>query len=362
MDPRRAIPLLVCATLCACGARTGVDVDPPPERHDAGFDDGFDTFPCRWSLTQPALVARDPMPFVQLHGAVHGLRDEVVVLGRTASREGFFGARMQLANPAVRIESVELDARAVHGHRAGWVLLASTGCSIEHVDSELEIVSSMEFDTECFLEPNDPAHLDVTHLAGGVLVTSWLLPDGPMTTTEIVRSPEVTVARSVRLDGSGVIVAAIERGVLRVYRASEGSHEEADLGTQTRPFALALDRVRPAAVILRRDPAGVWRLERIPFEGELRLVELADLSVLGAEPFGTMITNETEAMFPLRDGRVAIAPVDGSAVRFIGPVPEAPVSDMAVVMRPGSSGGGILYTHPGPGGSHLTFRALTCNR
>ena len=338
----------------ACGARTGVSADDPPER-DA--DPGFDTFPCRWSLTQPTPIARSAGTFGGLSGGVHGVRDEAVVSARDGVEP--LTVRLALGDPARILLSAPVGAEAWLGHASGYIGKPDEGCRLERWSSELEPLGELTdytVFTRCILEPTDPMHLDMTVISAETYgAVREDVPSGVI--SDVLFMPGRGYARSVR-HGTAWTVLSLEDRTLFAERTGDGA-----FGTLTRQeelFEASIDRVRAAVVVLRRDPGGIWRLERIPVDQPLALVPLADLSRLSAEPFGTMVTNETEALIPLRDGRVAVAPLDGSAVRFIGPVPEAPVTELVVVMRPGSSGGGLLYTHEG--GRTLTFRSLTCNR
>ncbi len=354
---------MLAAALVACGARSGVEVEPPPE---AGpIDGGFDTFPCRWSLAQATPVAASAAGFAALSGAVHGARDEVAIVG--AEGEELTGTVLSLGDPPSTLAAVPpVFSGALLGHATGWAQAGEErgACFQVFYGDRFDVLGTRRDEADrCFLEPNDTQRLDLTRLAAGrVHVTSHALPEGARRAATAPTVGVVAHARSARMEPFGWLAVTVEGGRLRAYRFDTGAGASADLGPQREPFALALDRVRPAGVVLRRDPEGIWRLERIPLEGEPGSVPLADLSGLPAEPFGTMVTNETEALIPLRDGRVAVAPVDGSAVRFVGPVPEAPVEELLVIMRPGASAGGLLYTHRAGGRVQLTFRPLTCNR
>lgn len=357
---------IVCASLLlACGSRTGVEPGDGPERGAVPFDAGFDTFPCRWSLAQATEIGL-ALDWVDLHGAVHGRRDEVVVLGRDTGtgRVGVSGTLLALGDPPRVLERLEPEAPLpLLGHPEGWVQLGTVGSDCQRVDYDDAFAPflSIVLSGECVLEANDPQHLDVTwRVREGVHVVSERLP-------EMILEGEALVPvsadhqRAVRLEGLGWIVLTLEDGWLHAYRVpEEGEVRRARLAPQGAPFAVALDRVRPSALVLREEDG--WHLERIPFEGEPRLVPLADLSTLPAPPLGSLASNETEAMFPLADGRVAIAPTDGSALRYVGPVAEAPVGDLQVVLRPGSSAGGLLYTEARGRQEMLLFRPLTCNR
>lgn len=358
----------VVLLIAGCGAKTGAELDPAVDSDTTPTDAGFDTFPCRWSLAQAAIVARSPEPFDRAAAAVHAVRDEVLVVFRSGGFEG--GVRLMLGDPPTVLETYGPEVLPpaggpLHGVRLSdpavdWV--TASGCELLALGDAppWEAVATVSPTGTCTLEPHDPGRVDVTVTTDSE-VSLWSASDLAAPAVERVPVPRATSARAIRLEGSGWILLTVEGGRLIARRVTDGGVDRADVGAGLAPLEVVPDGVRRGAVVLRRE-AGRWRLDRIPFGGELRAIELADLSVLTAPPTGALVANETEALFPLGDGRVAVVPVDGSAMRFIGPVPEAPVEQLQVVLRPASSGGGLLYDHRVAGEHDLVFRPLSCNR
>lgn len=362
--------LALLVVLAGCGAKTGADVDPPAER---AFDAGFDTFPCRWSLAQATIVARSPFPFDAVGGAIHPVRDEALILWRAEDFAG--GARLILGDPPPVVETFDREVlphpspSAIHGVRLAdpsitWVTLdPDAPCRLLAMGEAPPWREALEVPSAagCRLERHDPARVDLT-VAGASSVGLWSASDLDVPTVRSVPVDETSGARSVRLEGFGWIAIETPRARVIAHRVTDAGTERADVGAVLGPVDVAADRVRHGAVVLRQPEPSMWSIERIPFEGPVRALPVGLPMSIEHRPFRQMTTNETEALVPLRDGRVAVFPLDGSAVRFIGPVPETPVDGMRVVLRPGTSGGGLLYTHVAAGEHNLVFRPLTCNR
>ena len=361
--------LCVAALLAGCGAKTGAEVDPAAEREPEPFDAGFDTFPCRWSLAQPTVVEVGETPVTNALAAIHATRDEALL---TWERDGtFHGARLMLADPPPVLErfgpaiSPDPALNVLHGVQLAdpsisWVGDPGFGCNLRVMGEGPPWREALALTPaiSCTIEPHDPRRVDLT-LIDLRQVRLWSAHDLDSPTVRSVPVAEAAEARSVRVEGRGWMLFTLEAGELVVRRVTESSVERAVLATafSLSNFEAAPDRVRGGAVTLRRE-GDVWRLQRIPFDGPLRALDLADLESLSPMIFGFMATNETEAMLPLWDGRVAVVPLDGSAIRFIGPVPVP----ARVVLRPGSSGGGLVYELRDGDEHHLVFQPLTCNR
>ena len=355
---RTAGPLLALLIVAACGAKTGVELEatgpsPPP-------DAGFDTFPCRWSLTQPTEVARSSAGLTELIGAVHGSRDEIAVLARLdLDEEGHEGARLTIADPPRLIGPASADTGGeLMGFRGGWAQLARR-CEQLVYDDAFEVVgrSPIRGAFGCALEPSI-GRFEVTLYGAAGIERMFRQPDLVGAEARAPVYPDPTdYARTVA--GDGLLVLSLSGGFLRGHR--DGMGEAIPLGPQTRLFDVGYDAVRPAAVILRERAPGRWLLERVPFHASPDLFPLAPLDDVPA-PFGQLATNETEALFALTDGRVAAAPTSGTALRFVGPLPEGPPTQMRVILRPGTSTGGVLYAHDEGDEQVLRFRALVCNR
>jgi len=346
--------------VAACGARSGLSIDSPPEL-DAGT--GFDTFPCRWSLGGETEVARSRRAFVALEGAVHGSRDEVVVLGRPEGDETWTGALLGSGDPAMLVRRFDrVRGGRLHGHTGGYAQVVD--CELLFFDEMFEETSRLRFSAgvSCALEPQDKHWIDATVLEPLQLRILRFDPSGAPVDERLLAplSDDGAAERSVRFAGMDPwIVLAVAGGRLWGRGPAE---VPIDLGVEAGPIDAARDTLRPAAVVLRRPAPGAVQIDRVR-AADLRVEPLASSIFFGSAPSGHVVTNETEALVPLHDGSVLIAPLSGSDVRFLGPVSSIAVDELTVVLRAGESAGGLLYSHVLVGGDHaLAFRPLVCNR
>jgi len=201
--------LCVAALLAGCGAKTDAEVDPAAEREPVPFDAGFDTFPCRWSLAQPTVVARSAERFLWSAGAVHATQDQALVLWNAL--EGGGGARLMLGDPPTVLATLGEEAlptpnpTVLHGAVVDgthlWLARHTREvCGLWSMGDAPFWSTHMVFDDadRCWLEPHDPSRVDVT-LTRGSEVVLWTQTDLAPPTTRSVPVGETSLARSVHL-------------------------------------------------------------------------------------------------------------------------------------------------------------------
>jgi hypothetical protein len=134
------------------------------------------------------------------------------------------------------------------------------------------------------------------------------------------------------------------------------------LGLSVGGLSASVDRLRPAALVLLPG-RGTTMLVRMPFDAsEFAPQVLATTSDGAIDGDTALVTNETEALVALMGGEIAIQPLSGSAIRFLEP-PERGVDQLRILLAPGESRGGVLYSYiTEDGTSVLAFRTLVCNR
>jgi hypothetical protein len=352
--------VLVAAVVCAsaCGARSGVDVEPPPER-DAGL--GFDTFPCRWSLTQDVEVERG-FSYDGVFGAVHPSRDEVAILLRSRG-SGFSrwsGARLTVGDPPSVVGPL---APGVGGemmaYADGWAVLTEA-CEHAVFDDRFGIVSVEPLGgPSCTLEPSRDS-FDVTSYGrtGGVAFLERR-PDGIGGSRRTpISAAGSDLSRAVNVPP---VIAVSRIGSALVGQYAMGDPQELAMSGA---FDVARDDLRAGIVLLHAAADGFHVARVSPALGPLFLDELAGPSAFGhSPPRGTVVTNETEALVPLRDGRVAAIPLSGTAPRILNPVHDGgPPVLMRVILRTSASTGGVIYVHEEGIERVARFRSLVCNR
>jgi hypothetical protein len=352
-----------------CGARSGLD----EARADGGVASGdasfFGALPCRWSLGTAIDLARGAA-IEAPSGAVHPRTDHVVVAatvddGREATR---MLARLSLrASPERLLVSRGRipEGPLLSGFERVWVQ-DGRACRLLGLDAELEPVAPILW--------GRADRCTVTTLGDGRALTAAISERGDANVVEHAFGrrepaaqlagplPDVDEAWAVRAGGATFV--AVRRGArASLVRVSARGREEARLAEALGgPFSIAPDGLRAGALVLLRDRSAGWRLLRAGAAGPLAPTELVDLSDLGAAPVGALATNETEALVPLSDGTLAIVPLAGGAIVRLGPVDGAPVSAMEVVLRPGESAGGLLYTLAARDEVALRYQPLICHR
>jgi hypothetical protein len=353
----RFVVIACAAFICACGARTGLDTGEAPGRDAAA---PFDTFPCSWSWGLPLELARGADVYGGLRGAVHGSRDEAFVM---ATEDGErVGARLALTNPPSLIARYALepgDDDVVGGER-GWA--SSSACRITLRDADFGPSRRLDVTSvrarACAFTPTDSRFLDVQVIRDVELIGVRFDEAGERLAT-CTTAIEAGAPGAVVRGPSGQCAAVfLEAGAL-VLRREDGA--EAILGEAT-SFALTDDALRPGALVVRRDERSRLHFARVPFEGEPRVGELGATDETPEQPL-SVVTNETEALVPLRGGSLAIQPLSGSALRVLPP-PETggAIETLRVVMRAGSSLGGAIYVIRERDERALRFAPLSCNR
>jgi hypothetical protein len=199
---------------------------------------------------------------------------------------------------------------------------------------------------------------EVTPSPGGGTVERIASLFGGVADPKVVREREADATYVFGLEGHRL---RMER------RTSAGRHERGlndgpvDRGGSFSFFSAAPDRLRGGALVFFLDGLVGWRLMHVP-RARADSTDVVDLGDLPASPAGSMASNETEALVPLADGTLAFVPLALSELRFLEPVEGAPVLAMEIVMRPGESAGGLLYTHESAGEVALRYQPLICNR
>lgn len=368
-----AWPWIVALSLSACGARSGLDVEPPDaalvdaalvDAADSGF---FRTFPCLWTFGEPLTVAT-AASFSQLTGAVHPTAD-VAVIGATAPELGPRLWSISLGrSPAIREErSGPMASGPWFAGVDGFLQQIGRQCVVRSYDvllAEGELFEWVEEMARCELTQTEPGRIEsasVMDFANGSLASVGPLPS---------EAPEVRRLGDVgpQPERAHVHLAADGEGALTVWQRGDevfvqrrGGEPRALASGPGARFESAPERLRGAVLVLSRDASRPWTLERHEFAGGPS-TPVVDVGALPAEPVGAMRSNETEALIPLGDGSMAHVPLAGAELRSLGPVPEGPVEAMEIILRPGGSAGGLLYVHGSAAGRALTFRALICNR
>ena len=156
--------------------------------------------------------------------------------------------------------------------------------------------------------------------------------------------------------GEGVLVALETRTGLAIARPPDRLFLDGASAVSVAP-----DRLRGGTLVLHRGPDGRFELGHLRWGGSFELVRRAALGE--HEPAGSLASNETEALVPLRDGSMLFVVLSHFEQRVTEPVEPGGVDAMEIVLRPGESAGGLLYTHRlASGESRLVFRSLVCNR
>jgi len=372
------LPLIACAA--ACGSKTGVlsvgepvDAAPP----DAGDSDaGFDTFPCRWSYGQPLILARGSGPGVWsgLGGAVHGRLDRVWVHGEDLSAgDGRVSQLLGLGDPPRTLdEPAVVSDVSLHGLEDGWTALSSD-CSLAFFDDAgrpRRLIVSPPLPPPCWLERLDTRFIDISFEVPGAAAQRYdaegslvheLFSELFGTPARTVTSPDGRFTMLFAQEPLGTVSATLADVAAGGPVASPLSVGESIGGLST-----SVDRLRPAALALLPG-RGTTTLFRLPFDRSDFAPEVFATTSDGAlDPDDALVTNETEALMVLSDGRIAIQPLSGSDMRFLE-APELPsggrIERLKVLLAPGQSRGGILYSYvEETGASFLAFRTLVCNR
>ncbi|MBW2460166.1 MAG: hypothetical protein JRH11_00880 [Deltaproteobacteria bacterium] len=369
--------LLVLAS--ACGSKSGLLSDDrapvPVEDASRPPDGGFDTFPCSWSYGQP-LDLGPAMPGATLGGAVHGLADVAwTQTGLATPTDSGISRLVSLTDPPSVVGTVPVaGAVPVHGMVDGWTVLASD-CSLSFFDdggSPLRLFIAPVNTPPCVFDSLDTTAIDVSaagapgrYSSATRMSTRGRVVHDVASTSPLGRGPR-DLRTVVSADGSLVARFALDESAVVTGILTRVSGEllwEGLVGRTDGRFAVSLDRLRDAAVVLLIHLDGAT-LVRLPFDASGLVVQpLADIRGVIGGADNAVVTNETEALVPLADGRVAVQPLSGTELRFLPAPPEGEVIDLRILLAPGESRGGLLYRYLDAAGTdRLAFRTLTCNR
>jgi len=338
-------------------------------RRDGGF---FATFPCRWSLGLALEIARRPAPYRAVTGAVHPTLDQAVVFGEPAEGGTRDGALIGIAaTPTLRSP---LDGDAAWGRALttvdGYAMTLGAGCLAQAFDRAFEPGETATWgaaDSRCFLVQSRPGQLtsierELSAAPARVsLVQGLSRLDAPTQRSLASLDGALTEAFAFTSEEAGTTLLAyrigpdawVERHGVRVDRYRYPG--------EVLSISAASDRLRGGMLVLHEERTAGWFLDWIPEDADppQRLIAL---EALPARPAGPLVSNETEALIPLANGQMAYVPLALSELRLLEAVDGGEVSSMRIVLRPGSSGGGLLFTQPTRGGESLRFQSLICNR
>lgn len=361
----RLLIALVFVALPACGARSALDVEPPDAAAPAPWDAGFVTFPCRWSLGISAPIQSGD--FVGLTGAVHPTLATAAVVAWDQETSEMHGAQVSIAASG----GVEASLHRAASGRAFSLFTGEEGfleqfdgfCGVAALDLAL-------LPTEGFVEwAESPERCTVTQSvigrlesasSSGALISVRPYPEWPLEPRGLGRTMPADDGETftVYREAEDTTWIAIRRDGQLEYERHDGGRPEVYLREGARAFSAAADNLRGGMVILVQDAAGAWQLERFGLEPGRGPELLAELGAM--EPAGPVATNQTEALVPLADGRLAYFSLASARpmFRFTDPVEASPVARARVILRPDDSAGGLLYQ----GGRALRFQPLICNR
>ena len=339
--------LLAIVLACGCGARTDLELEERAGR-EAGF---FQTFPCRWSLGERLELARGG-PFTELTGAVHPARNELALLASAGDVR--VGGRVSLeATPELLAPLEGLPGRLFTG-ADGWLRQDGDACGLVAHDERFAERGSVAWSATgpCELTQSVAGRIESLPLADSAVVTI-AFPDVRSLTEIAEERSGGAVAYS---PGESVLLALETPAGIAITRADERLFLD---GSST--LSVAPDRLRGGTLVLHRRFDGRFEMGHVGSTGRLELAPRAELG--GREPAGALVSNETEALVPMRDGSMLFVVLSHFEQRFTEPVEPGGVDAMEIVLRPGESAGGLLYSHRvARGESALVFRSLVCNR
>lgn len=386
--PRSPLTIVLVLSLVGCGARTGLGIDVDggaPTARDAGSVDGggrrdagfFATFPCRWSLGE--ILSLREGEFAALTGAVHPTLDEAVVVARDTSSSRPVGGAVSITARPELLRGLD-DPRTgdavgtgeLFTGVTGYVQQQGLGCEAVAIDVGFFEVGRADWGrrgspSACQLTQTRPGALQsvsVLDFGDGSVLTVDDLDRGGFATTELTSTDE-------RLEGAYAVhepehgtTLLLTRRDTQVVAERHGPRgvERYPLADETVGASAARENLRGGMLLLTRPVDGDWRLDWLPADRDppQRVIDLAELP---SSPAGRLVSNETEALIPLQDGSLAYIPLALTELRILPPtVPGTRRFEMQVILRPGGSGGGLLYTRPGRGGMQLEFQSLVCNR
>ncbi|UJR86985.1 hypothetical protein [Sandaracinus amylolyticus] len=368
---RRYWLALALIVVLGCGARSGLDV-PGDAGADAADAAPFRSFPCRWfpgeTIELPARELAGTRP-----AAVSTELDRVAIIGHDPDDASVDRAFLLLprATPALQRE-IEVPARHRGGlvpRHGGWLEAVrgdAMSCELRLLTPSFDVERTLAIvpaTFDCGIESIDLEH---------VVVRTWPVSEGVSSVVSILRIDDGTMREvsrgdivSATLDREGHAVAVVGReGELEVRVVTrEGAELRAVLPARNTAWArIVPDRLLGGAILLYERHHELWALERVRVrDGAIEREPIAQIDGALSAAYD-LATNETEALFSLRDGSFVAVPLHSGQVRVFDP-PLVPGSEHRVVIAPGESAGGQLWIgERADGSTGLLYRSLTCNR
>ncbi len=353
--------LVLISALLACGARTALEVDEAAP--------GFDTFPCRWSWGAAVELARTSRNPTRIAGGVH-LDRNLAFVGVGSPVEELFVVDLATHTISARSEQPIDDISAMGGFGDQAWMQWEDLCWIEGLTLSGQLNGSLYTPlVEHELCTAGPPHRTGTIAAARAGTTTFIGSwgqDGANT----VRIPLVDSSAAVYPLRNGDNYYLVEQPTGRppsLFELAPGAEPLA----QRLPndiVGIDVDRLRGGVAFLQTRGDRVV-LSRIG-TGELGATPLTDVEppapVLRIGQARTpLVTTETDALFMLND-RLAWIPLSGSALRLTDPPPETAggqtIALAQILLRPGTSFGGVAYVWADGPERVTTFRSLVCNR
>lgn len=371
-----------------CGARSGLEIDAlDAAPGDAAIDASIDTLPCRWTLGRALAVgAPADTQIVQIAAAADARRETVAL--RAGRGAGWVDPSFLVApgDPPRAIAEVPEASepapvvRALFARDGGWLEIASSGalgCLARWRDESLGLVRTDRLaDAPCGAHaigdgevalvvegvPRGTARWSLSTLplrVGAAPALRTELPTIPAAAPHAARGRDgaiVLLWRTLSSESVDGLAVLPDGGVVR----TPGLLERASGGP-----VLAGDPLIGGVVALSRAPSG-WRLDRVRARADGSALVVAPLLDVG--PIAdripadvSLVTNETEVLFALDDGRVVYVPLAGPDLRTIDAPPEGG-NEHRVVLAEGRSFGGLAIGGDDGSGARLFFHTLVCNR
>jgi hypothetical protein len=354
---------LTACVLASCGARSGLEVDPP---EDAGRPDAliFDTFTCRWSWVSPPWTLMPVAPGV-VRAAIHTTAD----VGAFTSESQFVGFDLTpppgaAAHGVVRV-GVPEEPLLAWPHGPGWHLLGGVSagrCRAEARSDDLRTMwDARDFPgrARCAF---DPIGAEAARITWGTEVEVFAIGDSLEERRIAHLSSDSSLAPRVARERDGTVwVATIVRGDVTLHAVRDTAVVATEsLGGALVAPPLAPDRLRGGVIAAMWD-GSTLRLVRVSMgAASLEQLELGALPADSRPPV-EIVTTEAEILFARADGSYTSVPLSGAAARSI-PAPEPGAGPGALAMRDGTSFGYAVYPADTSDVSETRIRPLDCNR
>ncbi|MDQ3038138.1 MAG: hypothetical protein M3Y87_37445, partial [Myxococcota bacterium] len=355
-----------------------LEVEPaaPRDAGSVGIDARIDTLPCRWTAGRAlafAFTGDRERPIDDVAAAASAMRELVAVRPRRDDGWADPISEIVLADPPLLRAEVATERepalrnRFSFARRDGWLEVVSetTACEVRWlgVAHELERAERIA-EVACRAHALGRDEIAVTTIRDLFAIGDESGSTARRLATLPLTAADVAVARG----RDRTIIAAwldAPTGALSALAIREDGSTVSAAGLRERVDAtpaLASDRLIAGAVAIVR-AADRASLDRVWLDGDvIRIATIVDLTELAPRIADDvmLVTNETEAIFPLVDGTIVYIPLNGAGVRTIAPPPERG-RDHRIVLAEGSSFGGQLWRADDPRGP-LFFRTLVCNR